>query len=151
MSTPPWGQEPEGQPEPPPPPSGNYAPYGQQPPSPYPPYGGTPSPYSATPPPTQTNPLAVGSLIVSIGSVVFCCGLPGIAGAIMGHVARKQIREQGQSGDGLALGGIIVGWIAFVLSLLAVILYVVLIVILGVWAESADDCSYTDDGVYVCS
>jgi hypothetical protein len=30
---------------------------------------------------------------------------------VLGHVARKQIRERGQQGDGMALAGIIVGWI----------------------------------------
>lgn len=148
MSTPPWGQEPEGRPGPPPPPSpqpGAYLPYGQQP----------PSPYGSFEPSPQTNPLAVGSLIVSIVSVLFCCGLPGIAGALMGHAARRQIRQQpDQTGDGLAVGGIIVGWIGFALALLVVILYVVLIVIFGVWAVSLDDmfddCHYDDNGSYVC-
>jgi hypothetical protein len=117
-------------------------------PSPYQPYA-APSPYGGFQPVQQTNGLAIGSLIVSIASVVLCCGLPGIAGAIMGHIARKQIREQGQAGDGMALGGIIVGWAAFGLSLAAVIFYVVVIVIFGVWADSVD--CYTDsDGVYVC-
>lgn len=147
MSTPPWGEQPAEQRPSPPPPS----PYGQpQPPaSPYQPYGAPPAPYGSFQPTQQTNGLAIGSLIVSIASVVFCCGLPGIAGAIMGHIARKQIREQGQAGDGMALGGIIVGWAAFGLALAGVILYVVLIVIFGVWAESAD-CYYDRDGDYVC-
>jgi hypothetical protein len=147
MSTPPWGEQPAEQGPPPPPPS----PYGQQQPpgSPYQPYGAPPAPYGSFQPAQQTNGLAIGSLIVSIASVVFCCGLPGIAGAIMGHIARKQIREQGQAGDGLALGGIIVGWAAFGLALAAVIFYVVVIVIFGVWAESVD-CYYDSDGDYVC-
>ena len=141
MSTPPWGQEPENQPGPPPPPPGQYQPYGA-PPSPYGPFQPTP----------QVNPLAVGSLVVSIASVVFCCGLPGIAGAIMGHTARKQIRQQpNQTGEGLALGGIIVGWVAFALSLAVVIFYVVLIVIFGVFADSVDDCYYDSGDNYVCN
>lgn len=147
MSTPPWGEQPAEQSPPPPPPS----PYGppQPPASPYQPYGAPPAPYGSFQPTQQTNGLAIGSLIVSIASVVFCCGLPGIAGAIMGHIARKQIREQGQAGDGMALGGIIVGWAAFGLALAGVILYVVLIVVFGVWAESVD-CYYDSDGDYVC-
>jgi hypothetical protein len=145
MSTPPpWGQEPDpSATPPPPPPQAPYQPYGAP--------GPVPSPYGAQSPPAQTNPLAVGSLIVSICSAVFCCGLPGIAGAIMGHIARKQIREQpGQTGEGLALGGIIVGWIAFGISIVLVVLYVVLIVIFGVWAESVTDCYYDEEGIYVC-
>jgi hypothetical protein len=139
VSTPPWGQEPEPFPPPSTPP----------PPSPYPPYG-APSPYGSIPPTQQTNGLAIASLVVSIGSVVLCCGLPGIVGAILGHVARKQIREQGQAGEGMALGGIIVGWIAFGLSMALVIFYVVAVVVLGVWGDSVDDCYYDSNGNYVC-
>ena len=148
MSTPPppWGQEPEPEPPttppPPPPPS---------PQAPYVPYGAPPSPYGSAQPMQQTNGLAIASLIVSIGSLVFCCGLPAIVGAILGHVARKQIREQGQAGEGIALGGIVVGWIAFGLSIALVVLYVVLVLIVGVWADSVDDCYYDDNGSYVCS
>jgi hypothetical protein len=153
MSTPPWGQEPE-QPTPPAPPPSPYgqpppSPYGQQPASPYQPYGGPPSPYGAYPVTKQTNGMAIASLIVSIGSVVFCCGLPGIVGAILGHVARKQIREQNQAGEGMALAGVIVGWAAFAIGLGLVILYIVLIIV-GVVASDSVDC-YTDtDGVYTC-
>jgi hypothetical protein len=41
------------------------------------------------------------------------CAVIGLGpiGAILGHVARKQIRETGEQGDGMALAGIIVGWI----------------------------------------
>jgi Domain of unknown function (DUF4190) len=51
-----------------------------------------------------TNGLAIASMIMSI--VGF-----GPIGAIMGHIARKQIRERGEQGDGFALAGIIVGWV----------------------------------------
>ena len=30
---------------------------------------------------------------------------------IMGHIARRQIREGNQAGDGLAVAGLVVGWI----------------------------------------
>lgn len=150
MSTPPWGEQPpESSPPPPPPPN----PYGQQPPptgSPYQPYGAPPSPYGSFPATKQTNGLAIASLVVSLVGLVFCCGFPSVAGAIMGHVARKQIREQGQEGDGMALAGIIVGWAAFGLAVAGAILYVVLVVVLGVWADSASDCYYDSDGDYVC-
>jgi hypothetical protein len=40
------------------------------------------------------------------------------AGAIMGHVALKQIRQSGEQGQALAKTGIIVGWIGTGLILL---------------------------------
>ncbi|MEZ0580597.1 DUF4190 domain-containing protein [Nocardioides sp. MH1] len=154
MTMPPWGEEPQEQaPPPPPPPSSPYgqgsAPYGQ-PASPYQPYG-APSPYSGYPTPPQTNGLAIASLIVSIASIPVCCGLAGIVGAILGHVARKQIRTQpNQTGEGMALGGIIVGWIAFGLSLVGIAFYVVAIIIGISASDDADNCHTDSDGYYVC-
>jgi hypothetical protein len=80
------------------------------------PYG---SPY-AYPPARPTNGLAIGSLVTSIAAF-FVCGSIGIVGAIMGHMARRQLRERNEDGDGLALAGIIVGWIGFALSLVMIL------------------------------
>src|SRR5262245_53824683 len=73
-----------------------YAPPGYAPGQPY----GQPT-YVVSPP---TNGLAIASMIVSL--VGF-----GPVGAILGHIARRQIRERGEQGDGFALAGIIVGWV----------------------------------------
>lgn len=145
MSTPPWG----GGESPPPPPN----PYGQQG-APYQPYGTGPTPYDGGPYPAaapgfrpvpQTNGLAIASLCVSIASFVFCLGLPGIVGALMGHSARKQIRnDPNQTGEGLAVGGIVVGWVAFALAIVGLLLFVGLIV-LGVAVGSSVDHSCTTD------
>jgi len=52
----------------------------------------------------QTNGLAIGSLV---------CALLGISlpAVIMGHIARHQIRDKNQAGDGLAIAGLVVGWL----------------------------------------
>jgi hypothetical protein len=74
-----------------------------------PPYGTAgygPPAYTATP----TNGLAVAALVVSVTSPIIG-GLTAPVGAILGHVARRRIRESGEQGDGLALAAIIVGWI----------------------------------------
>jgi hypothetical protein len=82
-------------------------------------YGyGVPVPAAA-----QTNGLAIASLVVALASILLC-GFPAIVGAILGHVARRQIRERGQAGDGMALAGIIVGWIVFTLAVIGTIAYV---------------------------
>jgi hypothetical protein len=63
----------------------------------------------------RTNGFAVGSLI---------CGLVplfGVPAIILGHVARGQIRQTGEQGDGLAIAGLVLGyvWISlFVLFML---------------------------------
>jgi hypothetical protein len=83
--------------------------------------------------PTQnTNGMAIASLVVSIVGMVGLCayglgGYLGIVGAILGQVARRQIRERGENGDGLALAGVIIGWIAGGIAILATIGLVALI------------------------
>ena len=79
---------------------------------PYPPPGYTPPPGYGLPPgypayvmARPTNGLAIAAMVVAL--VGF-----GPVGAILGHVARRQIRERGEQGDGFALAGIIVGWIS---------------------------------------
>lgn len=79
------------------------------------------------PPQRRTNGLAIAALVVSCASLVTCPLLGGV-GAVLGHVARRQVRESGEEGDGLALAGIIIGWILVALSLLMITGYVVFIV-----------------------
>ena len=88
------------------------------------PYGG--SPYSAYPhaPARPTEGLAVASLVVSCVGVLGLCawwigGLLGVVGAILGHVARRRIRGTGTGGAGLALAGIIVGWVVAAVAALS--------------------------------
>jgi len=68
--------------------------------------------------------MAIASMAVSIGSFFICFGFLGFVGAILGHVARRQIRERGGDGDGMALAGIIIGWVGFGISLLVGLAYV---------------------------
>jgi hypothetical protein len=60
--------------------------------------------------PIGTNGLAVASLVTSLLSVVTFCGPIGIAGAVLGHVARSRIRVSGEDGDDMARAGIVLGW-----------------------------------------
>ena len=53
--------------------------------------------------PMKTNTMAILSLI-------FAFFFP-LLGAIFGHVAMGQIRATGEEGTGLALAGVIVGWV----------------------------------------
>jgi len=86
-------------------------------PMPVPATGYTPPAYPPNPyggyayaPPRPTNGKAIASLVVSIASFMVC-PLFAIAGVILGNQARAEIRERGEEGDGLALAGIITGWI----------------------------------------
>ena len=82
-----------------------------------------------------TNGLSIAAMVISIvGAVGLICygvgGFIGIVGAIMGHVAKRQIAERGEGGRGMALAGIIVGWISTVLA----VIVLGAIIALFVWA-----------------
>jgi hypothetical protein len=110
----------------------------------------SPAPAASTPGDASyphANTLAVASLAVSLGGLLVC-GFPALIGAIIGHIARKQIRQRVayvrrflevqrpadvtpqqheslertlvrlcERRNGVALAGIIIGWIGFVLWL----------------------------------
>jgi hypothetical protein len=73
-----------------------------------------PDPPAAVVSVTPTNILAVVSLVAGI----LCWVLVPVAGALVaiiaGHIARGQIRRTGESGKGLALIGIILGYVHLV-------------------------------------
>lgn len=88
-------------------------PYGAPPPYPPQPYG--------QPPYVQrgTNGMAIASLVLGI---VWVYWIGSVLALIFGYVARSQIRQSGQSGDGMAIAGIVLGWIGVGLLLLLIVL-----------------------------
>jgi hypothetical protein len=54
----------------------------------------------------RTNGFAIGALVCGI--VPFFGGIPAI---ILGHVARGQIRRSGDRGDGMAIAGLVLGYL----------------------------------------
>jgi hypothetical protein len=111
--------------------SGGYA---QQQPYPTSPgYAGYPGyPASVMVPTQSTNGMAIASLVVSlVGLVSLSCygvgGIIGLVGAILGHVGKRQITERGEGGSGMALAGIIIGWItvAIGVAILAFLVFAV--------------------------
>jgi uncharacterized membrane protein len=81
----------------------------------YPPY----QPYQAYPPVRPTNGLAVAALVCGIAA--FVTGFTCIPAIICGHMARRQIRRTGEQGDGLAVAGLILGYVSVVLFIVAVL------------------------------
>ena len=88
----------------------------------YPPYGYPPMPLGQ-----PTNGMAIAALVLSLVGIASCITAP--IGAVLGHVARRQIRERGEGGDGMALAAIIVGWIFTGLLVLVIVFYIVMIVL----------------------
>jgi len=123
----PYGQPPtSGQPYGQPPTSDPYAPqqqYGQQPPA-YgqPPYGAQPG-YPQQPiyvPVAGTNTMAILAL-------VFAFIFSPVA-IVLGHLAKKQIRQTGEQGDGLATAGLWLGYIFTGIGVLFCAVYVIIII-----------------------
>jgi len=84
--------------------------------------------------PRTNNSLAVISLVFGILSWLACPFVGGIVAVILGHIARGQIRRTGESGGGLALAGLILGYAH--LAAAAVIVIVWLVVLFGVLATT---------------
>lgn len=83
------------------------------------------APASTMAPAVETNTLAIVSLVASIASWIIIPGLGSIIGVICGIMARNQIKTSAgrQTGDGLALGGIIVGGINIALICIIVLCF----------------------------
>jgi hypothetical protein len=88
----------------------------------------------AYPPARRTNSMAIVSLVAGIAAFVLVPLVAGVVAVITGHVARGQIRRTGEDGNGLALAGLILGYLNLALAVLA-ILFVVILVIIGIGAS----------------
>jgi len=61
--------------------------------------------------PTQpTSGLAIGAMVCGIAEV-FTLGFAAIPAVILGHLARAQIRRTGERGDGMAIAGLVLGYL----------------------------------------
>jgi hypothetical protein len=86
-----------------------------------------PPPPPAPPPALRTNGLAIASLVCGVAQMMLW-PLATIPAVVLGHVARSQIRRTGEQGAGLALAGLILGWIGIGFAVLATIGIVLLAV-----------------------
>jgi Domain of unknown function (DUF1707)/Domain of unknown function (DUF4190) len=71
--------------------------------------------YSAPLPATVsgTNSMAIASMVLGVAEF-FTAGLTAIPAVICGHIARRQMRQTLQRGDGLATGGLVLGYMAII-------------------------------------
>lgn len=100
------------------PPYAPYAPYAAPPPYGYPPYV----------PPRPTNGMAIAAMICGIVGV---CSPIGILALIFGNIAKRQIRETGEQGDGMATTGVVLGWIGVAATIAWIAYYVIAIAFIG--------------------
>jgi Domain of unknown function (DUF4190)/Domain of unknown function (DUF1707) len=90
-----------------------------------PPTGYGPMPYPV--PVRPTNQLAIAALVCGCAQVFFWI-LTGIPAVILGHIARRQIRETGENGDGMALAGLILGYVGIGLSVLFAVFIIIAVI-----------------------
>ena len=110
--------------EPPPPPPPQWGPYpGSYPPPPPQPYAG----YNA--PVGPRNGLGIAALVVAIIGLVFCWTVAGgvilgVAAIILGFVARGRVKRGEATNGGVAIAGIVLGFLAIIVSLVFIPIYI---------------------------
>jgi hypothetical protein len=81
-------------------------------------------PHAARPPapymPPAMNGAATGALVCAL-LTPFTLGLSGLPAVILGTRARSEIRRTGERGEGAAVAGLAVGWLALAVLMLAMI------------------------------
>ncbi len=94
------------------------------------------------PPPIQVhasrpyNTWAIVSASFAASTILGTWCLGGIVAVITGHVARSQIKRTGEAGEGLALAGLIAGYISIGLFFLFVLAYIAFFVFIFVFAAT---------------
>ena len=79
--------------------------------------------------PVANSGLATASLVCGIVAVLTCTagGIPGIAAVICGHLAISRIRQAPVpvTGRGLAIAGLVMGYLGILFTLAAVVIFVI--------------------------
>jgi hypothetical protein len=72
--------------------------------------------------------MAIAAMVCGIVGV---CSIVGILGIIFGTIAKRQIRETGEGGEGMATAGIVLGWIGAAATVLLIVYYIVMFAFIG--------------------
>jgi Domain of unknown function (DUF4190) len=116
------------------------------PPNSAPAYAPPPPGYVQPPVSQTTNGLSVASMVLGI---VWVFGLGSILAVIFGFIGRKQIKESGgrQAGGGMALAGIILGFI----GVASLILWIVLVIAISTTISNCFDNAQTGAHSSTCA
>ncbi|HET6673550.1 MAG TPA: DUF4190 domain-containing protein [Agromyces sp.] len=78
---------------------------------------------AAKPNPSAVNSLAIVSLALAASALVL--GIPAaLAGIVFGHIALAQLRRNPQRGHGIALSGVIAGYVMLVVSIVTAVVVI---------------------------
>ena len=88
-------------------------------------YGQAPAysqnPYGQQNPQDKFNVLSIISLVTSILGI-------SLVGVITGHIGMSQIKKTGEKGRGLALWGLIIGYLGLAIGLIAAIIFIAVLI-----------------------
>ena len=88
--------------------------------------------------------LAIASFVTSIATLFLTAGFLSFIGSILGHVSLSKLKRAGSSQNrGLAVAGIIIGWVSTAIAWIILIGFIILVVGLATNADS----SWWDDFV----
>jgi hypothetical protein len=76
--------------------------------------------YPSMIPPQPTSGLAIGAMVCGIAEI-FTLGFAAIPAVILGHLARAQIKQTGERGDGMAIAGLVLGYLGIAGWLLVIL------------------------------
>ncbi len=86
--------------------------------------------------------LAIGSFVTSLALIFLSAGFLSFIGAILGHVSLSKLKKAGSTQNrGLAVSGVIIGWVSTAIAWIFLIGFIALIA----GAISATDASFWDD------
>lgn len=72
----------------------------------------------------KTNGLAIAALICGLVQFIGFGIFTGIPAIILGHMARRQVRQTGEQGAGMAMAGLVLGYIGVALAIILVIVII---------------------------
>ena len=86
--------------------------------------------------------LAIASFVTSLALIFVSAGFLSFIGSILGHVSLSKLRKAGSAENrGLAIAGVIIGWVSTALAFIFLIGFIALIA----GAASAIDSTWWDD------
>lgn len=96
------------------------------------------APYGGYPMPPKNNTLAIVALISAIASLTVVPFIGSIVAVITGHMSLSQIKFSGEGGRGMALAGVIIGWVGIAVMIIGIIALVAFVA----WAAQQPSVTY---------
>lgn len=90
---------------------------------------GAPAGYGQPGAAPKTNTFAIISLVASIAG--FVTGITFLVGVIFGHLSLSQIKRTGEAGRGMAIAGLVIGYVGILFAIIATIAFFALIATFG--------------------